>query len=236
MGLNLAALERARLVAYADKECRVVFSTLRCDFNPADLKTSRAATWRAADTQTGQPPQYTSSGPQTAELTIFVDEWNNPAGDVSKTVNKLISWTKPTRESVNDRDRPIPPIVEFQWGRSQALANVKWCIERVNAEYTMFRADGTPIRATCRIALKAFSDSKKTAQNPTSGSLESRRSRVLAEGDSLAALAFHEYGEPSLWRALAQFNGIDDPLDVVPGTRVLVPSMGEARRLEAGGG
>jgi len=235
MGVNMAALERARLVAYSDKECRAQFSTLVCEFNPADLKTSRAATWRTADAKTDRRPDYISSGPQKAELSIFLDEWSNPAGDVSKTVNKLISWTKPTRESTSDKDRPIPPIVEFQWGRSQALANVKWCIDSVSAEYTMFRADGTPIRATCRIALTAFSDSKKTAQNPTSGSQESRRSRVLAEGDSLAALAFREYGEATFWRALALFNGIDDPLDVPSGTRILVPSMTEARRMDGGG-
>jgi hypothetical protein len=234
MGVNLAALERARLVAYTEEGA--LFSTLAFEFNPTDLKTTREATWNKANSKTAALPEYISSGPQRADLTIFLDEWSNPAGDVSKTVNKLISWTKPTRESKDKKARPKPPIVELQWGRSQALANVQWYITRVAAEYTVFRADGTPIRASCQVALTAYQDDRKTAQNPTSGSLESRRSRVLAEGDSLAALAFREYGKASLWRALALFNGIDDPFDVPPGTRVLVPSMGEAHQLERDGG
>jgi hypothetical protein len=31
-----------------------------------------------------------------------------------------------------------------------------------------------------------------------------------------------------LWRALATFNGIDDPLRVTPGTRLLIPTSDEA--------
>ena len=50
----------------------------------------------------------------------------------------------------------------------------------------------------------------------------------MVEGDSLASVAFHEYGNPTMWRALAEANGIDDPLRVRPGTRLLVPRPDEA--------
>ena len=42
-----------------------------------------------------------------------------------------------------------------------------------------------------------------------------------------------EYGDPTLWRALAAFNGIDDPLRLPPGSTLLLPSADE---LLAGGG
>ena len=55
----------------------------------------------------------------------------------------------------------------------------------------------------------------------------------MGAGDSLHAVAFREYGDPNLWRGVAAFNGIDDPLRVAPGTRILVPTADEARRLAA---
>jgi nucleoid-associated protein YgaU len=56
---------------------------------------------------------------------------------------------------------------------------------------------------------------------------------VLAQGDSLASVAFGEFGDATLWRALARLNGIDDPMAIAPGTRILVPSAAEARLLNA---
>jgi nucleoid-associated protein YgaU len=44
-------------------------------------------------------------------------------------------------------------------------------------------------------------------------------------------VAYHEYGDASLWRGIAAFNEIDDPLRVAAGTRILVPTADEARRL-----
>jgi nucleoid-associated protein YgaU len=49
-------------------------------------------------------------------------------------------------------------------------------------------------------------------------------------------VAFREYGEAGLWRGIAAFNGIDDPLRVVAGTRLLLPTADEARQLASGEG
>lgn len=233
MPLGNSSLERASLTAYADKSGSVPFATLVFSYNPSEVKTSRSATWKKPDGAMTDRPEYISSGPQKAQLSIFFDEWSNSDGDVSKQVNKLLSWTKPSPISVAQHDRPRPPVVGFQWGQSGALADHKWCIESVSAEYTMFRANGTPIRATCDLSLSEYSDDSPLAQNPTSGARESRRSRILGEGDSLASIAFGEFGDATLWRALARLNGIDDPMAIVPGTLILVPSAAEARLLNA---
>jgi nucleoid-associated protein YgaU len=49
-----------------------------------------------------------------------------------------------------------------------------------------------------------------------------RTHRVVA-GDSLASIAYLEYGDPNGWRRLADANGIDDPLRVRDGTVLHVP-------------
>ena len=60
-------------------------------------------------------------------------------------------------------------------------------------------------------------------QNPTSGSLTLTSVRTVVAGDSLASIAYREYGDPGMWRPLALFNGIDDPLRLRLGSSVLLP-------------
>jgi nucleoid-associated protein YgaU len=42
-------------------------------------------------------------------------------------------------------------------------------------------------------------------------------------GDSLASIAQAHLGDPTRWRAIAEVNGIDDPLRLMPGTTLTVP-------------
>jgi nucleoid-associated protein YgaU len=55
---------------------------------------------------------------------------------------------------------------------------------------------------------------------------------VLVEGDTLAGIAYNEYGNPSLWRAVAAANGIDDPMRLRSGTSVLLPSVNDLPSVE----
>ncbi len=41
-------------------------------------------------------------------------------------------------------------------------------------------------------------------------------------------MAYKEYGNASWWRPIAEVNGIDDPLKLIAGTRLLVPDMDDA--------
>jgi nucleoid-associated protein YgaU len=51
---------------------------------------------------------------------------------------------------------------------------------------------------------------------------------LIAQGDTLQSIANREYGKPGLWRGLAAFNEIDDPLRLQLGSHILLPSMEEA--------
>jgi nucleoid-associated protein YgaU len=159
-------------------------------------------------------------------MELFFDDWENPDADLVADIQKLMGWLKPSDESL-DKKKPQPQILKFQWGSNQSLSQFKGFLKSVAVKYTMFKSDGKPIRATANITLEEVPDEPKKP-NPTSGSLASRRTRVLRAGDSLKSIAYDEYGDPNLWRALAMFNGIDDPLRMAPGARLLVPSPDEA--------
>jgi nucleoid-associated protein YgaU len=44
-----------------------------------------------------------------------------------------------------------------------------------------------------------------------------------AAGERLDVIARRYYGDASYWRVLAAFNGIDDPLNIPPGSLLSVP-------------
>jgi nucleoid-associated protein YgaU len=66
-----------------------------------------------------------------------------------------------------------------------------------------------------------------SGQNPTSGALAARSVRTVVSGDSLPSMAYREYGDPTLWRALAEANEIDDPMRLPVGVTLLVPALEE---------
>ena len=103
-------------------------------------------------------------------------------GDVSKTVKKLTDACIPTRSS-KDKGKPLPKGVRFGWGNF----SFEGYIEKVSAKYTLFRPDGTPIRASCTIAMRELPHDAPS-QNPTSGSLHALGSHQVVEGDAALAI------------------------------------------------
>lgn len=201
-------------------------------YNPAEITTSKSANWnrpQARGAPSANRPEFAGAGPQNVQMEITFDAWDTPDADVTASVKTLFEWTVPTKSSRN-RHLPRPPILGFEWGSSTVFENYRCFLKTVQARYTLFKPDGTPVRATCQITLEEIPEEPQ-GQNPTSGSRESRRSVVLDGADSLAGVAYREYGDAALWRGIAAFNEIDDPLRVSAGSRILVPSLGEAKRL-----
>ena len=68
-------------------------------------------------------------------------------------------------------------------------------------------------------------------QNPTSGAARSTRAHRVVLGDTLASIANEEYGTPTMWRAIAKVNGLDDPFNLRLGRELLIPPPADAAAL-----
>jgi hypothetical protein len=201
-------------------------------YNPTEYTVSKSARWNRPPTrgaESSTPPEFTGSDPTTIGMEIFFDAFEEAVGDVSGDVDTLLTWTRPTPVSIA-RSLPQPPLLRFIWGPNPVLQTFQGYLKSVQAKYTMFRRDGTPVRATATISLEEVT-AEAAGQNPTSGAREGRSAHVVAEGESLPSIAYREYGLASLWRGLAVFNGIDDPMRLTPGAELLLPTQAEAARL-----
>jgi nucleoid-associated protein YgaU len=189
-------------------------------FNPKEWSITHAAEWKIETTKkNAPPPEFKGPKPASATVEIFLDESGDPRGDISKTVERLKRLVAPETGSVS-KNTPSAPHVLFEWGKAITF---KGYVESVAVTYTMFRGNGTPIRGSCKVAMKEFPPAKPP-QNPTSGGPGGRRSHRMVAGDSLASVAYAEYGDPRRWRTLAEANRIADPMRVPPGTELTVPA------------
>jgi hypothetical protein len=188
-------------------------------FNPKEWAITHAAEWKTETTKKGTPPpEFKGPKPASASVEVFLDESDKDGGDISTTVEKLKKLVAPDPSSVSG-NRPSAPHVLFKWGKA---IQFKGYVDSVAVKYTMFRGEGTPIRGTVTVAMKEFPE-PAAKQNPTSGSMPGHRSHRVVAGDSLASIAYAEYGDAGSWRRLAEANDIDDPLRVRDGAVLHIP-------------
>ncbi len=196
-------------------------------FNPKEYSVQKTAKWESKPTKKAEDtslPEFKGAEPSSLTLEIFLDASDSSSGSIVKDVELLFGCCTPTAISMA-AGKPSPPFVLFGWGETMGFAAF---VKSVNAKYTLFRPDGSPIRATCNITLQEVPTNPPKKQNPTSGSWAATRTRTVLPGDTLPLIAYGEFEDPALWRALAEANGIDDPFRVRPGTQLVVPPLSEA--------
>jgi hypothetical protein len=227
--LPTLSLEKARLVVVAGNpgETEIEFK-----YNPETFSLSKSADWTEPPQHQGRrdpsPPTHQRTNPAQLSMEIFFDAFEEFDGDVTDDIQTLLDWTKPCPPATNGVQNP--PLLEFRWGSSNALQGIRGYLQSVSVNYTLFRMNGTPIRATCNITIVEV-PTPAAGTNPTSGGRAGFQAHVLIEGETLHSVAWAEYRRADYWRALAEFNDIDDPLRVAPGTRLLLPPHRDAARL-----
>jgi nucleoid-associated protein YgaU len=155
-------------------------------------------------------PQATfkGGGPELLDLELFFDTTDTQL-DVRfmlKPIQALV-YKVPLRNE--------PPLVMFSWG--MILSKMSY-IEELEIDYTMFRADGTPLRAEVSMTLTEYDLGWLSAipMNPTSYS-EARKTWVVTEGQTLDWIAYQEYGNAMHWRHIAEVNNLTNPRDLRSG-------------------
>lgn len=231
--LNLMKHSKGKLTAVGEN-VDSQYKELEFMFNPKSYKIAKKNNFQqhpTAGAEGGNDQHYKGADNATLDMELYLYDWEHFDLSGEKTVKDametLLAWVGPTKSSIDDdAETPDPPVLQLDWGGPK----FKGYLTSVNIDVTLFRKDGTPAKATAGISMTAVSD-WVPGQNPTSGSLQSRKTHVLGDGDSLQSLAYGEYHDPNLWRGLAAFNGIDDPMRIRPGERLLIPTAAEAERL-----
>jgi hypothetical protein len=176
----------------------------------------------------GAKQEYRGTNPMVFSCQLFFDEFAKPKGDVTPAISTLLNWMRPTEDTVKDK-KPVPPTITFEWGGNKQLTGFKGFLTKCSVVYSLFAKDGTPIQAKVDIEIKGSAPDAPFT-NPTSHAAGTNRAHTMIDGDTLQSIAAQELGTPSYWRAIADLNGIDDPLRLQPGTILLIPRRSDAAK------
>jgi nucleoid-associated protein YgaU len=120
------------------------------------------------------------------------------------------------------------PLLLFSWGGGGGPIGLSYkvTIEKVDIHYERFNEFGVPVWAKINMTLKEFVDAPPLT-NPTSGGPAGRTKHVVTAGENIVRIANTSYGSPAAWRAVAEANGLDDPLRIKPGRLLDLPGPDE---------
>ena len=190
-------------------------------FNPYEYKVTRKVKWNRRSTGDAnsevEMTAVTEKKLSLPKLVFDVYEDLNPLSAVTDHTDLLIEMMEPTQDS---SQKPKPRQVKFVWGPFEFPAY----IETVEQTFTLFKKDGTPVRAEVQVTLLEFTE-EMAGQNPTSGEGPMQRVHRVQAGDRLDTIAFQVYGDATHWRLIAAYNRLEDPFSLRPGLELGIPEI-----------
>jgi nucleoid-associated protein YgaU len=203
-----------------------------CLFNPSELTVSKSNSWNAGQSKGRNAPELRFQGGQSATLSLKLTfDTTREGKDVTEYTTKLLDLMKsdPNLPGADrGRNSARPPWVEFHWGK---LHSFRAIIEKLQMQFTYFASDGMPLRAKVDLTLKQWKDEAELPlQNPTSNTPSVHTVHTLLPGETLDRVAALHYQDSNRWRLIAEANGIVDPLDLAPGTALVLPEPGVRHR------
>jgi nucleoid-associated protein YgaU len=209
----------------ATKGSKLVFYTsasIVVQFNPNRLSFSRSASWKSQDAKRDTPEaQFTGSeGPTTLKIDLFFDTYDSPhpiKKDVREQTNEFLNL------ATVDGDKHRPPVCRLLWGSMGMF--FRGVLESLEQQFTLFMEDGTPVRATLNCTFKEWRTNEEDLIIQNLQSPDVAKTWIVKRGETLHGIAALEYRNPALWRPIAIENGIDDPINLIPGSVLLIPTL-----------
>src|SRR6476469_10822315 len=152
-------VERASLTLYdsspidGGRKLDGKIDTIAFQFNPKEVTIAKSAKWErkpAKGSKSAPPPEFTGSDPCKLTVEMFFDATGAKDGSVLEVVEKLFGCCVPTEQSAGQKKKTKTSVV-LQWDKISTFPAV---ITSVSAKYTLFRSDGTPIRAICSVSME----------------------------------------------------------------------------------
>lgn len=190
-------------------------------FNPAEYSLSTGIQHAEKRPPGKKHPvnQYITGNSKSLNVAFFFDTYIPPSlenpdedgMDVTIYTSKIVKLAE-----VDDTLKKVPTVT-FAWGNMSFTG----IIQNVKENYTMFLADGKPVRAKLEVSFKSVYV-ERTEASAGEKKIETK-TLTVAEGDTLCSIAKKEYGDSRYWRTIALVNGILNPLELKKGMVLTLP-------------
>jgi hypothetical protein len=203
-------------------------------------------------TMSDDPLLYTGGGVTELTLDLLFD---TTLAEGSSNVEDVRELTRPlwnlTENQGTAAEAAHPESVRFVWGKAW---NIQGVITSVAERLEFFTQEGLPRRSwlrmrLCRVNMTADQRGENTQPagveelvtpdevleaEPREGQETIIGTHPAEDSETtvtrIEELAARVYGDPAMWRAIAWFNEIEDPLHIPPGTVLSLPDIRTARQ------
>ncbi len=193
-------------------------------FNPSEYSIEDGSQWADQD-RMGQKPELHYTGGQRKKLTmeLFFDTYESRT-DVREHTWKIASLL------VFNSEAHRPPKVTLSWGTGapggpHADFPFTGVLETLKQQFVLFLGDGTPVRAKLSVAFLEFTLPEEELQENEPHSPDHTKVYVVKVGDTTSGIAARFYGDPRLWRPIADENRLADPRNLAAGTILAIPRI-----------
>jgi LysM repeat protein len=191
-------------------------------FNPPEYSVSRGVKYASTSILGMSTPltQFVSGEADTVALDLFLDTTisadTRDGTDVREFVQRLEKLV------LIDPELHAPLHCKFIWGGPPFKATVA----KLDTTYTKFKPNGVPVRAKVKMTLTEYKTFEEVRAKSQKYSADLARAYVVKDGDNLWLIAHEKYGDVKCWKHIARANGITNPLDLEPGTELVLPPKG----------
>ncbi|MFN6944065.1 MAG: LysM peptidoglycan-binding domain-containing protein, partial [Cytophagaceae bacterium] len=114
-----------------------------------------------------------------------------------------------------------PPCIKLTWG----TMDFKCKLKSMNINYTLFKPDGSPLRAKINLSFVGTMDKESEEKLKSTSSPDLSHIRTVYEGDTLPLMCQKIYGDSSMYLKVAQVNNLVNFRNLEPGTEILFPPI-----------
>ncbi len=190
-------------------------------FNPDKLVFNKTANWEKQDAKQRNVPelQFKNSEPASLTIDLLFDTYDTP-NEVKEDVRT--KYTDKIMKLISvDEEKHRPPVCRLFWD-GLLLQGI---LKTLAYQFTLFTDQGTPVRARLTCTFQEWVGNVDVFKNPEHHSADLAKVWTVKRGDSLSRIAAMEYGDPALWRPIADQNNIDDPRQLSPGRVLAIPAL-----------
>lgn len=189
-------------------------------FNPNQINLQKSVNWRLVPAAERDVPaaQFTYGDPTTLTMDLFFDTFE-ASTDVRAYTQQIVALT--TVEDHGNIHRP--PICQLSWGQFGVF--FQGVMQNLSQRFTLFKADGTPLRATLGCTFQEWRSDEEEARRQKKESVDVAKSHVVRRGETLSSIAGQVYHDPQRWRPIADANRIDNPRMLSPGQVLTIPAL-----------
>jgi hypothetical protein len=213
----------------AQDPARGVPDRITVQLNPTELTFSKASQIAEIAIPGLDSPvlQFIRGQNERLSLEFLFDTTDSGMGEGARPVTDL---TEPLHQLVKLQPKThASPVVRVTWGPKISFKAV---VDSVQQRLVLFNAQGVPLRATVTVAFREYRTLEEQLNELNLQSADRTRRLAVRRGDTLARIAAREYGDPRLWREIADSNpsAAANPGRLRPGDVLVLPPVEQAGR------